>query len=117
MPGECLYRKNYCFTDSEFEKLQILFSEVQNDITSSKIFPYKTKLKLLEKLEEIILQIERSMENLDSLWSFIGRIEIAFKVYGRNKIPDALKDLVKVTWQVQCRAEGREPDSLPPIIL
>ncbi len=117
MSGENTNQKIYSFTDDEFEKLQSLFSVLQNDISSAEAFPEKTGIKLLEKLEEIILHSERNMNDLDSLWSFIGRTEIAFRVYGKNNIPDALKEMLKIIWKVQCRVEGRAQNSLPPINL
>jgi hypothetical protein len=114
--GESSLQKKYSFTREEYEKVLNLFSVLQYDISSAGNLPDKTRTKVLGKLEEMILYFEISVNNLDVFWSFIGRSEIAFKVYGENIIPDSLKELAKTIWKVQCREEGRPSNSTPPIL-
>jgi hypothetical protein len=112
---EASTKKNYSFSKVEYERILELFSILQKEINSAGDLPYKTRLKLFEKLDQIILYIETSLENLDMLWSFIAMSEIAFKIYERTRIPEALKELTSITWLVQCREEGRPLNSSPPI--
>lgn len=112
---EASAKKNYSFSKTEYERILELFSILQKEINSAGDLPYKTRLKLFEKLDQIILFIETSLDNLDMLWSFIAMSEIAFKIYVRTRIPEALKELTDITWQVQCRDEGRPLNSPPPI--
>lgn len=114
--GEGSFRTKYSFTQEESDELSNLFSMLQKEISSRDNFPDKTRIKLLEKLEEIILYFEPEVGKLDVFWSFIGRAEIAFKVYTKDAVPESLKEFAKVIWKVQCREEGRPPDSKPPII-
>lgn len=114
--GESSFPKNYTFTREEYEKVLGLFSILQKDITSTVNLPDKTRIKLLQKLEEVILYFETNVKNLDVFWSFIGRSEIAFRVYKNNEIPDSFRELAKIIWHVQCREEGRPPNSTPPIL-
>ncbi len=109
-------QKNYSFTQREYEKILNLFTILQKNISSAENLPDKTRTKVLEKLEGMILYFEIRVNNLDVFWSFISRSEIAFKVYEKSRIPDSLKELTRTIWQVQCREEGRPPNSSPPII-
>ncbi|HSD64660.1 MAG TPA: hypothetical protein VLB50_12725 [Ignavibacteriaceae bacterium] len=115
--GESSFREKYLFSEAEHKKLQSILADLQEITTSSRSLPDKTKLKLLEKLKELISNEEKEYNNLDDFWSIIGRTEIAFRVYDENQIPDKLKEMVKLIWKVQCRNEGRSPDSPPPIII
>ncbi len=112
---EASIQKNYSFSKTEYERILELFSIMQKEINSAGDLPYKTRLKLFEKLDQIIQYIETSLENLDMLWSFIAMSEIAFKIYERTRIPEALKELTNITWRVQCRDEGRPLNTPPPI--
>ncbi len=113
--GENSIRKNYFFTQKEFEKILNMFSVLQKDITSARNLPDKTRTKLFEKLEEMILHFDITMNNLDIFWSFIGRTGIAYKVYEESIIPESLKEFTNTIWQIQCREEGRPPQADPPI--
>ncbi len=113
--GENSLRNNYSFTQREFEKILNLFSVLQKEITSAGNLPDKTRTKLFEKLEEMILQFDISMNNLDIFWSFIGRTGIAYKVYENGIVPESLKEFTNTIWQIQCREEDRPPGSDPPI--
>ncbi|HKB85019.1 MAG TPA: hypothetical protein VKD08_02530 [Ignavibacteriaceae bacterium] len=113
--GENSLRQNYSFTQREFEKILNMFSVLQKDITSARNLPDKTRTKLFEKLEEMILQFDISMNNLDVFWAFIGRTGIAYKVYEKGIVPESLIEFTKTIWQIQCREEGRPPQSDPPI--
>lgn len=115
--GESSFREKYLFSEAEHKKLQSILLELQEITTSSGSLPDNTKMKLLEKLKELISNEGKEYNNLDDFWSIIGRTEIAFRVYDGNKIPDKLKELLKIIWKVQCRTEGRSPNSSPPIIL
>ena len=114
---ESPHHQNYLFEDSEAIRIQILLSDLHNVISSSSTLPEKTKLKLLEKIEEILKHFTTNYKNLDIFWSFIGRAEIAFKVYEKTKVPNTLKELLEIIWNVQCRTEGRSSESSPPINL
>ncbi len=107
----------YSFMQNESDQVLRLFNNLQKAITEARNLPDLTRSKLYEKLEETILHMEISVDNLDKFWSFIARAEIAYKVYENGSIPQALKDFAKIIWQVQCRAEGRPLNSSPPIQL
>jgi hypothetical protein len=109
-------QKSYTFSKAEYESILELFSILQKVISSAQNMPDKTKSKLFEKLGEMILFSELSVNNLDVFWSFIARTEIAFKIYERSRIPDSLKRLTMTIWRVQCRVEGRPVNSAPPIL-
>jgi hypothetical protein len=113
--GETSIRKNYAFSKTEYEKVLELFSIIQKELTSAGNLPHKTRLKLFEKLEQLIVYFEIRLDNLDLLWSFIAMTEIAFKIYERTRIPESLKELTNTVWLVQCRVEGRPLNSTPPI--
>ncbi len=108
---------HYTFMQNEYEQVLSLFTKLQKEITAARNLPDLTRSKLFEKLEEMILNMELIVDNLDSFWSFIARAEIAYKVYEKGIIPPSLKDFAKIIWQVQCREEGRPPNSTPPIQL
>jgi hypothetical protein len=114
---ESSLRKKYSFTFDESKRLLNLFPSLRNDVSNTASLPEKTRTKLLGKLDEIIETFDLKMQNLDIFWSFIGWMEIAFRVYGRNSIPAELKQMMRIIWLVQCRTEGRSQNSLPPIIL
>lgn len=113
--GEISIRKNYTFSKTEYETVLELFSIIQKDLASAQNLPHKSRLKLFEKLEQLILYFEIRLDNLDLLWSFIAMTEIAFKIYERTRIPESLKELTTIIWLVQCREEGRPLNSTPPI--
>ena len=108
---------HYKFTQHEYEQILSLFTNLQKEISNALDIPDMTRAKLYEKLEETILHMEMTVYELDKFWSFIARAEIAYKVYENGKIPAALKNFAKIIWQVQCREEGRPPNSTPPIQL
>lgn len=113
--GESPIRKNYVFSRTEYEKVLELFSFIQKEIYSAQNLPHKARLKLIEKLEQMILNFEINLDNLDLFWSFIAMTEIAFKIYERTRIPESLKELTNTIWLIQCREEGRPLNSTPPI--
>lgn len=108
---------HYTFIQNEYEQLISLFTTLQKEISAAQNLPDLTRSKLYEKLEETILYTEICVDALDIFWSFIARAEIAYKVYENGKIPDSLIKFAKIIWQVQCREEGRPPNSTPPIQL
>ncbi len=109
--------EHYTFLQNEYEQILRLFTSLQKEITSARNLPDLSRSKLYEKLEETILHMEICVDNLDIFWSFIARAEIAYKVYEKGEIPQSLKNFAKIIWQVQCREEGRPPNSTPPIQL
>ncbi len=107
----------YTFKQNEYEQVISLFTNLQKEISAAPNLPDLTRSKLYEKLEETILYTEITVEALDIYWSFIARAEIAYKVYEDGIIPETLISFAKIIWQVQCREEGRPPNSTPPIQL
>lgn len=114
--GERSFRRKYSFTGSEYYKMKRILSDLYDEVSSAG-FPQKTKTKLFEMLGKLITNTEKDYNNLDNFWSIISRIEIACRVYGHNIFPGNLKELLKLIWKVQCRTEGKPPDSSPPIQL
>jgi hypothetical protein len=114
--GENSFRKNYIFNSEEYQEILQLLPVLQKDISSVPDLPDRTRIKLLEKLEDIIIKLDTCMQNLDVFWSFIGRTEIALKVYGQNRVPESIKNFTKTIWKVQCRGEGRPLDAVPPVL-
>ena len=108
---------HYTFIQDEYELALKLFSNLQKEITSARNFPDQTRSKIFEKLEDMILHMDLCVDDLDTFWSFIARAEIAYKVYECGVIPQALKNFADLIWKVQCRVEGRPPNSTPPIQL
>ncbi len=109
-------KKNYTFSKTEYENILELFSVLQKDISAAQNLPEKTRSKLFEKLEEMIMETEISVVTLDIFWSFIARLEIAFKVYEKGWIPVSLREFAGIIWKVQCRTEGRPLNAVPPIL-
>lgn len=109
-------QKIYTFSKAEYEEILELFSILQKEISAAQDLPEKTRSKLFEKLDEMILGAEISVMNLDVFWSFIARTEIAFRVFENGRIPLSLKEFAGIIWKAQCKTEGRPLNAVPPIL-
>jgi hypothetical protein len=106
----------YKFTSTELNEIQSYLVILQNEITTSELSG-SHKAKLTEKLKEFKSGLNIPERNPDIFWAFICYGDIAFRTYENDHIPESLKAIAKIVWNVQCRTEKRDPNEEPPIKL
>jgi hypothetical protein len=104
---------SYEFSDGDLEKIQELINELRSSISASDIFEKDHKARLLARLEKIQSELHKKMADLDRLWGLVGDAGVAIGKFGKDAKPivDRIRDISKIVWRTQSRAEELPSDT------
>lgn len=109
----------YEFTDGDVARVQVLLNELRSIIGSSIEFDEKHKRRLLKRLESLQSELHKKMADLDHFWGLVGDAGVVLGKFGKDAKPlvDRIKEITKITWKTQSRAEELPSDASSPALL
>jgi len=109
----------YEFTDGDISRVQVLLNELRDIISSSTEFDEKHKRRLLKRLESLQNELHKKMSDLDHFWGLVGDAGVVLGKFGKDAKPlvDRIKEITKITWRTQSRAEELPSDTSSPALL
>jgi hypothetical protein len=109
----------YEFTDGDISRIQVLLNELREIISSSAEFDEKHKRRLLKRLESLQSELHKKMSDLDHFWGLVGDAGVVLGKFGQDAKPlvDRIKEITKITWRTQSRAEELPSDTSSPALL
>jgi len=109
----------YEFTDGDISRIQVLLNELREIISSSTEFDEKHKRRLLKRLESLQSELHKKMSDLDHFWGLVGDAGVVLGKLGKDAKPlvDRIKEITKITWRTQSRAEELPSDTSNPALL
>ena len=105
----------YKFTTEEVNELQGLINNIRDYVVKCELFEDQHKRRILGRLEALQKEIHKKMSDLDRFWGLIGDAGVALGKFGKDAKPfvDMIKDMTRITWNAQARAEEIEASDLP----
>jgi hypothetical protein len=97
----------YEFTKGDLNRIQVLVNELREEITASDLFEKKHQQRLLRRLEAMQSEMHKKMSDVDHIYGLIGDAGVVMGKLGKDAKPivDRIKELTKITWNTQARAE------------
>lgn len=98
---------SYEFTDGDLNRVQVLISEIRDEITKSELFDAKHKDRLLRRLEKLQSELHKKVSDLDRFWGLIGDAGVVMGKFGNDVKPivDRIKEITKIVWNTQAITE------------
>ncbi|TDV42909.1 hypothetical protein EDF87_11335 [Pseudomonas helmanticensis] len=108
----------YEFTDGDLKRIRTLIKELRELIVANQELDEDHKQRLLKRLEKMQAEIHKKMSDLNSFYGLLVEASIVLKKVGENAKPivDRIKELTKISWGTQARAENLPSGSEPPMI-
>jgi len=108
----------YEFSQGDLDRVQILITELRQQITDSKLFEEKHKERLLKRLEALQFEMHKKMSDVDKFWGLIGDAGVALGKFGKDAKPfvDRIREITNIVWRTQSRAEELPSGTEPPFI-
>lgn len=107
----------YSFSENNISQIQKVINELREIFTKSEYLEERHKSRLLMRLEALQRELHKHMSDLDKFWGLVGDAGVAMGKLGKDSKPivDRIREITKIIWQVQSRAEGL-PDDSPNLI-
>jgi hypothetical protein len=98
----------YRFNDADLSRVQQLLNELRDAIVGSDDLEADHRQRILKRIEQVQCELHKEMSDVDRLWGLIGDAGVVFGKLGRTAKPfvDCVKEIARITWAVQARAEG-----------
>jgi hypothetical protein len=108
----------YEFSAGDLSRIQVLINELREEITASDLFENGHKQRLLRRLEVMQSEMHKKMGDVDRIWGLIGDAGIVIGKFGKDAKPmvDRIKEMTKITWNTQARAEELPSSSQNPLL-
>ncbi len=108
----------YEFTDGDLKRIQQIINELRSQITESTLFEDGHKQRLLRRLEAMQSEMHKKMSDVDKIWGLVGDAGVVVGKFGKDAKPfvDRIKELSKIAWRTQARAEELPSDSQNPLL-
>ena len=109
---------SYEFSDDETTRINQLISELRDIISQSELFEEGHKQRLLRRLERLQSEVHKKVSDLDRFWGLVGDAGVALRKFGEDARPivDRVKELTKIIWGAQEKAEGLPPSDTIPLL-
>ena len=98
----------YEFSDSDYEKIQTLISELRTEITGSGLIPAQHKRRLLNRLEAMQQELHKHTSDIDRFWGFLAEAGLVARKFGEDLKPinDRVIELGRIVTAVIMSKEG-----------
>ncbi len=108
----------YEFSQGDIERIQVLVSELRENVSASKQIDAEHKTRLLKRLEKLQSEIHKKVSDLDRFWGLIGDAGVAFGKLGSDAKPlvDRIREITDIIWRTQSRREELPTDTPSPFI-
>jgi hypothetical protein len=108
----------YEFSTGDLSRIQVLINELREQITASELFDNGHKQRLLRRLEVMQSEMHKKMSDVDRIWGLIGDAGIVLGKFGKDAKPivDRIKEMTKIAWNTQARAEELPSSSQNPLL-
>lgn len=108
----------YEFTDGDLKRIRTLINELRELIVANQELEEDHKQRLLKRLEKMQAEIHKKMSDLNSFYGLLVEASVVLKKVGENAKPivDRIKELTKISWTTQTRAENLPSGTEPPMI-
>jgi len=108
----------YEFSDDETTRINQLISELRDIISQSELFEENHKQRLLRRLERLQSEVHKKVSDLDRFWGLVGDAGVTLRKFGEDARPivDRVKELTKIIWGAQEKAEGLPASDTIPLL-
>jgi hypothetical protein len=108
----------YEFSQGDLERIQVLINQLHELIAASNHFEKEHQQRLLKRLEKLQSEMHKRISDLDRFWGLIGDAGVALGKFGKDAKPfvDLIKEITKIVWQTQSRAEELPSGTPIPLI-
>lgn len=108
----------YEFEFDDLKQILKALNEIRYLITKSEVIDEKHKRRLLTRMEKLQSELHEKVSDLDMLWGLIGDAGVVLGKFGKDVKPivDRIKEVTKITWKAQSKAEGL-PEGANPALL
>lgn len=98
---------SYEFTQGDLDRVQVLISELRDEITKSELFDEKHRRRLLMRLEKLQSELHKKVSDLNNFWGLLGEAGVAVGKFGNDVKPivDRMKEIATIGWNTQVNAE------------
>mgnify|MGYP001551243335 CR=1 FL=1 len=109
----------YEFSQGDIDRIQILVSELREQISSSNKIETDHKSRLLKRLEKLQSEIHKKVSDLDRFWGLIGDAGVVLGKFGTDAKPfvDRIKEIADIVWRTQSRKEELPSNTPCPTII
>lgn len=107
---------SYMFESGERNEIRKLIHELRVLINDLDIVTADHKVRLMDRMGGIHVDLDLRLPNLDRIWGLLGEANIVNARYGvpGRLIVERLYQIVNIAWQAQARAESVDPQSSRP---
>ena len=108
----------YEFSQGDVEKIQTLINELRTHISQCEGLSQEHMQRLLRRLEKLQSEVHKKVSDLDRFWGLVGEAGVVAGKLGEDAKPivDRVKEIAKITWNTQSRAEELPSDTQNPMI-
>ena len=113
-----VYGFSYEFTDGDLKRVQELINELRDLVTENTELEADHKRRLLKRLEEMQSELHKKVSDFDRYYGLAVDAGVLMKKLGENAKPfvDRIKELTRISWATQSRAENLPSGSEPPLL-
>ena len=108
----------YEFSQGDLERIQTLVNELRDYISQCEELEEEHRQRLLKRLENLQSELHKKVSDLDRFWGLVGDAGVVMGKLGKDAKPivDRIKEIAKITWNTQSRAEELPSDTQNPMI-
>ena len=108
----------YEFSQGDVKRIQALIHELRTYISECAELEEEHKQRLLKRLERLQSEVHKRVSDLDRFWGLVGDAGVAIGKLGKNAKPivDRVREIAKITWNTQARAEELPSNMENPMI-
>ncbi len=108
----------YKFSDGDVEEIRDLIRQLNENINSSAFLEENHKMRLLKRLEELEIELNKKMTNLDKYWGLVGDAGIVMGKFGKAAEPiiQIIRQITVKIWAVQSYAEELPSGTNMPLL-
>jgi hypothetical protein len=109
----------YEFSQGDLEKIQLLVSELRDQISTCVELEDDHKRRLLKRLEKLQSELHKRISDLDRFWGLVGDAGVVLGKLGRDAKPivDRITEIANIVWRTQSRSEELPTDTPRPLLL
>lgn len=106
----------YKFSNDDRERVKSALHELRVLVGDVDTLAEDHKIRLMNRLGKIHVDIESTLTDLDHMWGLLGDAFVVAAKHGKagSLIVERLYQIVNTVWQVQARTEGIDPQSVNP---
>lgn len=108
----------YEFSQGDLDRIQILVTELRQQISDNAALQDDHKSRLLKRLEHLQSELHKRVSDLDKFWGLVGDAGVVLGKLGNDAKPivDRIREVAEIIWKTQARTEELPSSSSNPML-